>query len=149
MLSEFRIRRYLPLFDRVPPTLGIPRYRERFPPSCRPASAGKMCIRDRLLSALTGIKEKLDAVHIDVLAVKKQHNMIMGDPILDFYETCQMLHLSERQVRRLREEKKLIGFTFGSKRMYRYSEVKRYIDKMERKSQEQLSEQYAEHTQNK
>ena len=33
--------------------------------------------------------------------------------------------------------------------MYRYSEVKRYIDKMERKSQEQLSEQYAEHTQNK
>ena len=69
--------------------------------------------KTELLSALTGIKEKLDAVHIDVLAVKKQHNMIMGDPILDFYETCQMLHLSERQVRRLREEKKLIGFTFG------------------------------------
>ena len=105
--------------------------------------------KTELLSALTGIKEKLDAVHIDVLAVKKQHNMIMGDPNLDFYETCQMLHLSERQVRRLREEKKLIGFTFGSKRMYRYSEVKRYIDKMERKSQEQLSEQYAENTQNK
>lgn len=52
-------------------------------------------------------------------------------------------------MRRLREEKKLIGFTFGSKRMYRYSEVKRYIDKMERKSQGQLSEQYAENTQNK
>ena len=45
--------------------------------------------KTELLSALTGIKEKLDAVHIDVLAVKKQHNMIMGDPILDFYETCQ------------------------------------------------------------
>ena len=43
--------------------------------------------KTELLSALTGIKEKLDAVHIDVLAVKKQHNMIMGDPILDFYET--------------------------------------------------------------
>ena len=34
--------------------------------------------KTELLSALTGIKEKLDAVHIDVLAVKKQHNMIMG-----------------------------------------------------------------------
>ena len=46
MLSEFRIRRYLPLFDRVPPTLGIPRYRERFPPSCRPASAGRVPLRE-------------------------------------------------------------------------------------------------------
>lgn len=87
--------------------------------------------KTELLSALAGIMEKLEAVHFDVLAVKKQHNMIEGDPILDFYETCQMLHLSERQVRRLREEKKLIGFTFGVKRMYRYSEIKRYIDKIE------------------
>ena len=62
--------------------------------------------------------------------------MIEGDPILDFYETCQMLHLSERQVRRLREEKKLIGFTFGVKRMYRYSEIKRYIDKIENQARQ-------------
>ena len=47
--------------------------------------------------------------------------MIDGDPILDFYDTCRMLHLSERQVRRLREEKKLTGFLLGAKRMYRYS----------------------------
>ena len=92
--------------------------------------------KTELLSALAGIMEKLEAVHFDVLAVKKQHSMIEGDPILDFYETCQMLHLSERQVRRLREEKKLIGFTFGVKRMYRYSEIKRYIDKIENQARQ-------------
>lgn len=92
--------------------------------------------QSELLSALAGIREKLEAVHLDVLAVKKQHNMIEGDPILDFYDTCRMLHLSERHVRRLREEKKLIGFTFGVKRMYRYSEIKRYIDKIENQARQ-------------
>ena len=92
--------------------------------------------QSELLSALAGIREKLEAVHFDVLAVKKQHNMIEGDPILDFYDTCRMLHLSERQVRRLREEKKLIGFSFGVKRMYRYSEIKRYIDKIENQARQ-------------
>ena len=48
--------------------------------------------QSELLSALAGIREKLEAVHLDVLAVKKQHNMIEGDPILDFYDTCRMLH---------------------------------------------------------
>ena len=50
--------------------------------------------QSELLSALAGIREKLEAVHLDVLAVKKQHNMIEGDPILDFYDTCRMLSAS-------------------------------------------------------
>ena len=75
--------------------------------------------------------------------------MIEGDPILDFYDTCRMLLLSERQVRRLREEKKLIGFTFGVKRMYRYSEIKRYIDTLERNTRRQRSKQLTENIQDK
>ena len=43
---EFRIRRYLPLFDRILPTQDIPRYRGRFPPGCRPVSAGRVPLRE-------------------------------------------------------------------------------------------------------
>ncbi|MFR6382765.1 MULTISPECIES: helix-turn-helix domain-containing protein [unclassified Alistipes] len=75
--------------------------------------------------------------------------MIDGDPILDFYDTCRMLHLSERQVRRLREEKKLTGFLLGAKRMYRYSEIKRYIDTLERNTRRQRSKQLTENIQDK
>lgn len=103
----------------------------------------------KLLSTTTEIRQKLDDMHKDLLAVKKQHNMIDGDPILDFYDTCRMLHLSERQVRRLREEKKLTGFLLGAKRMYRYSEIKRYIDTLERNARGQRSKQLTENIQDK
>lgn len=38
----------------------------------------------KLLSTTAEIRQKLDDMHKDLLAVKKQHNMIDGDPILDF-----------------------------------------------------------------
>ena len=49
--------------------------------------------------------------------------MLDGDPMLDFSEVCQILHQSERQVRRYREQGRLVGFNFGHRRMYLLSEV--------------------------
>lgn len=92
-------------------------------------------LRDqRISSDLAAIKDKLDVLHKDIVFIKRGGDTIKSDPILDFYETCQMLHLSERQVRRLREEKKLTGFLVGSRRMYRYSEIKQFIEQAENKA---------------
>ena len=53
--------------------------------------------------------------------------MLDGDPMLDFSEVCQILHQSERQVRRYREQGRLVGFNFGHRRMYLLSEVQEFI----------------------
>lgn len=56
--------------------------------------------------------------------------MLDGDPMLDFSEVCQILHQSERQVRRYREQGRLVGFNFRHRRMYLLSEVQEFIRKM-------------------
>lgn len=53
------------------------------------------------------------------------------DIILDFQDVCQLLHISLRHLRRLKTEKKLIGFKIGRRRFYRASEVRQYIHKVE------------------
>ena len=66
----------------------------------------------------------------DVRYLKEHRSMLDGNPMLDFSEVCQILHQSERQVRRYREQGRLVGFNFGHRRMYLLSEVQEFIRKM-------------------
>lgn len=65
----------------------------------------------------------------DVRTLRTRQNVLMGDPMLEFPEVCEMLKQSERQVRRLRESGELVGFTIGRRRMYLQSEVDDFIQR--------------------
>ena len=54
----------------------------------------------------------------EIRSLKEHRSVLEGDPMLEFSEVCQMLRQSERQVRRYREQGRLVGFTFGHRRMY-------------------------------
>lgn len=86
---------------------------------------------DELYAALhpmiSQVSEKLDRIRSDLSEIKMQKNVIDGDPILAFNEVCEMLHMGERQIRRYREQNKLVGFLLDGKRLYRLSEVQRFI----------------------
>lgn len=64
--------------------------------------------------------------------LKEHRNLFEGEPMLDFSEVCELLHQSERQVRRFREQERLVGFNIGRRRMYLHSEVKEFIRQMHR-----------------
>ena len=49
----------------------------------------------------------------EIRSLKEHRSVLEGDPMLEFSEVCQMLRQSERQVRRYREQGRLVGFTFG------------------------------------
>ncbi|MBS5524556.1 MAG: helix-turn-helix domain-containing protein [Alistipes sp.] len=66
----------------------------------------------------------------EIRYLKEHRSMLEGDPMLEFSEVCQMLRQSERQVRRYREQGRLVGFNFGHRRMYLLSEVQEFIRKM-------------------
>lgn len=70
----------------------------------------------------------------EIRQMKRHRNMLGGSPILEFNEVCSMLHLSERQVRRLRETGLLVGFSYYRRRMYSLNEVTKFIALMERES---------------
>ncbi len=65
----------------------------------------------------------------DVRTLRTRQNVLMGDPMLEFPEVCEMLKQSERQVRRLRESGELVGFMIGRRRMYLQSEVDDFIQR--------------------
>ncbi len=79
----------------------------------------------RLLDLTTEIREC-------VRYLKEHRNLFEGEPMLDFSEVCELLHQSERQVRRYREQGRLVGFNIGRRRMYLHSEVKEFIRRMHR-----------------
>lgn len=60
--------------------------------------------------------------------------LCMASPCWSFSEVCEMLKQSERQIRRLRENGELVGFTIGRRRMYLQSEVDDFIRRSKKQS---------------
>ncbi|MDE6778047.1 MAG: helix-turn-helix domain-containing protein [Alistipes sp.] len=81
----------------------------------------------RILNIVTDILE-------DVRLLRHRQNVLMGDPMLEFPEVCEKLRQSERQVRRLRETGRLVGFTIGRRRMYLQSEVDEFIQRSKKQN---------------
>lgn len=82
--------------------------------------------KEEISKILRLVLEILEEIHY----LKEHRSMLDGDPMLEFSEVCQMLRQSERQVRRYREQGRLVGFNFGHRRMYLLSEVQEFIRKM-------------------
>ena len=82
--------------------------------------------KDEISKILRLVLEILEEIRY----LKEHRSMLEGDPMLEFSEVCQMLRQSERQVRRYREQGRLVGFNFGHRRMYLLSEVQEFIRKM-------------------
>ena len=82
--------------------------------------------KEEISKILRLVLEILEEIHY----LKEHRIMLEGDPMLEFSEVCQMLRQSERQVRRYREQGRLVGFNFGHRRMYLLSEVQEFIRKM-------------------
>ena len=82
--------------------------------------------KEEISKILRLVLEILEEIHY----LKEHRSMLEGDPMLEFSEVCQMLRQSERQVRRYREQGRLVGFNFGHRRMYLLSEVQEFIRKM-------------------
>lgn len=82
--------------------------------------------KEEISKILRLVLEILEEIHY----LKEHRSMLEGDPMPEFSEVCQMLRQSERQVRRYREQGRLVGFNFGHRRMYLLSEVQEFIRKM-------------------
>lgn len=89
---------------------------------------------------LAEIHAMVEELHVDFQFLRRHRNVLFGTPILEFDEVCAVLHLSARQVQRLRERKELVGFNIGRRRMYFQTEVYAYISKLEKETKRQMNE---------
>lgn len=63
---------------------------------------------------LAEIHAMVKTLSVDLQFLRRHRNVLFGTPVLEFNEVCSVLHLSARQVQRLRERKELVGFTWGA-----------------------------------
>ena len=80
------------------------------------------------------IKSLLDRIMDELQTIRNEikdnpHPESADGVFLDFNEVCEITKMSERQVRRYREQGKLIGFQLDGRRLYRKSEVLDFIKK--------------------
>lgn len=67
----------------------------------------------------------------DVSYMKRHRNMLCGVPILEVDEVCDLLKMSDRQLRRYRTSGQLVGFHFGRRLMFSTAEINRFIERVE------------------
>lgn len=76
------------------------------------------------------ILDKVEGLGAQLDTLKREEREI----VLDYLDVCQVLHISVRHLRRLYNNKELVGFKIGRRRFYRNSEVQDFIRKMETKN---------------
>lgn len=84
---------------------------------------------------LAEIHAMVKTISVDLQFLRRHRNVLFGTPVLEFNEVCSVLHLSARQVQRLRERKELVGFNVGRRRLYFQTEIYDYLSRLERKPQ--------------
>ena len=72
---------------------------------------------------LAEIHAMVKTISVDLQFLRRHRNVLFGTPVLEFNEVCSVLHLSARQVQRLRERKELVGFNVGRRRLYFQTEI--------------------------
>lgn len=75
---------------------------------------------------LAEIHAMVKTLSVDLQFLRRHRNVLFGTPVLEFNEVCSVLHLSARQVQRLRERKELVGFNVGRRRLYFQTEIYDY-----------------------
>ena len=85
-----------------------------------------------IMERLDEILEIVREIREDVSFMKRHRNMLCGMPILEVDEVCDLLKMSDRQLRRYRTSGQLVGFHFGRRLMFSTAEINRFIERVER-----------------
>ena len=82
---------------------------------------------DRMEEILEIVRE----IREDVSFMKRHRNMLCGMPILEVAEVCDLLKMSDRQLRRYRTSGQLTGFRFGRRLLFSSAEITQFIERTE------------------
>lgn len=96
---------------------------------------------DRMEEILEIVRE----IREDVSFMKHHRNMLCGMPILEVDEVCDLLKMSDRQLRRYRTSDQLVGFHFGRRLMFSTAEINRFIERVELEHKQKKSLRKAIH----
>ena len=104
--------------------------------------------RQVIVTAMDRMEEILEIVREireDVSFMKHHRNMLCGMPILEVDEVCDLLKMSDRQLRRYRTSGQLVGFHFGRRLMFSTAEINRFIERVEMEHKQKKSLRKAIH----
>ena len=85
------------------------------------------------------ILEIVREIREDVSYMKRHRNMLCGMPVLEVDEVCDLLKMSDRELRRYRTAGQLVGFRFGRRLLFSSAEITRFIERIEADSQRKKS----------
>ena len=85
------------------------------------------------------ILEIVREIREDVSYMKRHRNMLCGMPVLEVDEVCDLLKMSDRQLRRYRTSGQLTGFRFGRRLLFSSAEITRFIERIEADCQQKKS----------
>ena len=74
------------------------------------------------------ILEIVRDIREDISYMKRHRNMLCGMPILEVAEVCDLLKMSDRQLRRYRTSGQLTGFRFGRRLLFSSAEITQFIE---------------------
>ncbi len=83
----------------------------------------------RLWNDSDEILEIVREIREDIAYMKRHRNMLCGTPILEVSEVCDLLKISDRQLRRYCVSGQLAGFHFGRRLMFSAAEINRFVER--------------------
>ena len=92
-----------------------------------------------IMERLDEILEIVREIREDIAYMKRHRNMLCGTPILEVSEVCDLLKMSDRQLRRYRTSGQLTGFRFGRRLLFSSAEITRFIERIEADCQQKKS----------
>ena len=83
------------------------------------------------MERLDEILEIVREIREDIAYMKRHRNMLCGTPILEVSEVCDLLKISDRQLRRYCVSGQLAGFHFGRRLMFSTAEINRFVERID------------------
>ena len=84
-----------------------------------------------IMERLDEILEIVREIREDIAYMKRHRNMLCGTPILEVSEVCDLLKISDRQLRRYCVSGQLTGFHFGRRLMFSAAEINRFVERID------------------
>jgi hypothetical protein len=84
-----------------------------------------------IMERLDEILEIVREIREDIAYMKRHRNMLCGTPILEVSEVCDLLKISDRQLRRYCVSGQLTGFHFGRRLMFSAAEISRFVERID------------------
>ena len=85
-----------------------------------------------IMERLDEILEIIREIREDIAYMKRHRNMLCGTPVLEVSEVCDLLKISDRQLRRYCVSGKLTGFNFGRRIMLSAAEINLFFERIDK-----------------